>query len=169
MSFLFAFVLYVSGKLYLYRALHGVLPLGKHQIHSICQWEGVVAEYVGESNHFPAASLGAVTYHLVVGIVCGGHQAQCVGILEILHVGTGEVETVVDFEVAVHFVEIQAVEFALCVAQRQVECRCLQYLVGMARREPESAPSVYDIFAKTYSHLGHTLLGKLVVERVIVQ
>ena len=47
---------YVAGKLYLHRTLHSLLSARKHEIAHLGQWENVVAQDVGECNHFASGA-----------------------------------------------------------------------------------------------------------------
>ena len=111
----------------------------------------------------------SVAEHLVVDVECRDHIAQGVTFGEILHILADEVETVVDTEMPGHGIHLESVELTLCVAQRKVEGRGLEHLARVTGRESESHAAIHDIFAQPHGHLHNTLLGFLIVERIIVE
>ncbi len=94
---------------------------------------------------------------------------QGIGVLEILDICHGQVETVVDLEIIVYIIQVKAAQFTLGIAQRKVERRCLQHFFRMRRGETQSPATVNNIFSKPDGDFRHTFLREFVVNRVIVE
>ena len=160
----------VSGKLYLHRALHGMLSLIEHEVESVGKRQCLVAENIVECHHATAASFFIVFEHTVDMVICGDHVFECACAGKILHVLFSQIRTFIELntEVVLH-IGRKCEHFGLCIAQGQVEGRCLEYIVGVLRRKTKTAATVYYIFAKTDGNLHNAIFGTLVTERIIVE
>ena len=79
-----------------------------------------------------------------------------------------EVESVVGGEMVGHVLEVEGVEARLRLAQRHVEFRSLQHLMGMGRADAQRESAIDDVFAQSQCQVDDAFVGTFVADGVVV-
>ncbi len=162
--------LQIAGKLYLHGSPHLILTVLENHLQDLGQWNYVVLQYAAETHQLSVLALiETIVDALVEGVEGGAYPLQFAVLFRLAHGMVAQVEAVVGLEREIDMVEVECQKARLRVLQRNVCLAHLQYLVGMIGRETQTDASVHDVFSKSQCQTDGSLLGLLVVQRIVVQ
>ena len=127
-------------------------------------------KHIGKCHHFTAFTGVGIANHAAAEVVGRYHIAQGSAFGNVLYAHLLDVETVIYTERSSIFpAEVEGVKARLRVAQGDVHGAGLQHFVWVTWRETQRASAIDDIFSKPHGNLCDTVLGSLVVDRVVVE
>ena len=159
-----------SGKLYLHRTPHLILPGRKHEVNGLRKREDILAQDVGKRDELPARPGAGVAYHAVVEVECGDKIFQCPRLEGVGHGNLYDVEAVVGGEILAFGRYVgEGVERGLSVSQGEFHRRGLKHMPRMLGRETKRQSAVDNILAQPGCHLHHPVFSHFVVDGIIIE